>query len=428
MERLGKKVMARIKAGKVEPSGKSLMTRNKAGKLIKVKFAEEASNRTNSVGNPRRRERKALREASPACDYERVRAANIAERMELLQTLDIEAGKNSLAGDTRSGPSQRAGRSTSECGLGGKKRCSAEVDEKRGELLTRARTTLARRSTSEWGVARKKGNSVERGGPLTRAKRTLEWGVAKRTLARRSTSEWGVAGKKGCSVEVGDNLKQEEEDDVEEVAEGVAMAEGEAVKKEVGGEEDPLALPSGRDAMAGGIVVQEAFEAATMRDVEEVEDVGAVEEVNVQTVEIRNQSFLDSARIAKRKIERLKHEEEVKKAQLQELKAKDLEDIKRSSALAKTEADLLKRKKELQKRKMELELMLQGIEEEKSEMLKEKREIVQRQHERNLKAADLQAEIVAGEKIKLVNEEELRQVQAEVQAALSFLQPAAPSK
>ena len=79
--------MARIKAGKVEPRGKSLVTKNKAGKLIKVKFVEEKSN---TVGNTRRRERKALREASPACDYERIRAANIAERMELLRTLDIE--------------------------------------------------------------------------------------------------------------------------------------------------------------------------------------------------------------------------------------------------------------------------------------------------------------------------------------------------
>ena len=38
----------------------------------------------------RKKEKKALREASPACDYERIRAANIAERMELLRTLDIE--------------------------------------------------------------------------------------------------------------------------------------------------------------------------------------------------------------------------------------------------------------------------------------------------------------------------------------------------
>ena len=38
----------------------------------------------------RKRGKKALREGSPACDYERIRAANIAERMELLQTLDIE--------------------------------------------------------------------------------------------------------------------------------------------------------------------------------------------------------------------------------------------------------------------------------------------------------------------------------------------------
>ena len=34
----------------------------------------------------KKREKKALRQASPACDYERIRAANIAERMELLQT------------------------------------------------------------------------------------------------------------------------------------------------------------------------------------------------------------------------------------------------------------------------------------------------------------------------------------------------------
>ena len=34
--------------------------------------------------------RKRGKKGSPACDYERIRAANIAERMELLKTLDIE--------------------------------------------------------------------------------------------------------------------------------------------------------------------------------------------------------------------------------------------------------------------------------------------------------------------------------------------------
>ena len=38
----------------------------------------------------KRREKKALREAPPACDYERIRAANIAERMELLRRIDVE--------------------------------------------------------------------------------------------------------------------------------------------------------------------------------------------------------------------------------------------------------------------------------------------------------------------------------------------------
>ena len=54
-----------------------------------VENKEEASveRRASFDGN---RGKKALREASPACDYERIRAANIAERMELLRTLDIE--------------------------------------------------------------------------------------------------------------------------------------------------------------------------------------------------------------------------------------------------------------------------------------------------------------------------------------------------
>ena len=38
----------------------------------------------------RKGERKVPREASPACEYERIRAANIAERIELLRALDIE--------------------------------------------------------------------------------------------------------------------------------------------------------------------------------------------------------------------------------------------------------------------------------------------------------------------------------------------------
>ena len=46
-------------------------------------------NKSKEGENNRKGVRKALREASPACDYERIRAANIAERMELLRTLDI---------------------------------------------------------------------------------------------------------------------------------------------------------------------------------------------------------------------------------------------------------------------------------------------------------------------------------------------------
>ena len=45
---------------------------------------EEAQERT------RKREKKAMREVSPVCEYERIRATNIAERMEFFRTLDID--------------------------------------------------------------------------------------------------------------------------------------------------------------------------------------------------------------------------------------------------------------------------------------------------------------------------------------------------
>ena len=38
----------------------------------------------------RERKARAMREASPMCDYERIRAANIAERMEVFRMLDID--------------------------------------------------------------------------------------------------------------------------------------------------------------------------------------------------------------------------------------------------------------------------------------------------------------------------------------------------
>ena len=38
----------------------------------------------------RERKGRAMREASPMCDYERIRAANIAERMEVFRMLDID--------------------------------------------------------------------------------------------------------------------------------------------------------------------------------------------------------------------------------------------------------------------------------------------------------------------------------------------------
>ena len=54
-------------------------------------------------------------------------------------------------------------------------------------------------------------------------------------------------------------------------------------------------------------------------------------------------------------------------------------------------------------------------------------EIVRRQQERYAKAADLEAEIEAAERIKLEKEEELNKEEAEVQAALLLLQAAVSS-
>ena len=52
-------------------------------------------------------------------------------------------------------------------------------------------------------------------------------------------------------------------------------------------------------------------------------------------------------------------------------------------------------------------------------------EIVERQQERNAKAADLQAEIEAGEKVKVDKEEELEKEEAKVKAAFLLIESAA---
>merc|ERR1719430_2875848 len=95
--------------------------------------------------------------------------------------------------------------------------------------------------------------------------------------------------------------------------------------------------------------------------------------------------FLDSAKLAKRRIdqkkaslERAKQKVEFKRTILQDLKSEDLEDEKRGS---------------------ELQSML--------------KEIVQRQQERSSKVAALQAEIEAGEKMKVDKEEELEKEYAD---------------
>ena len=104
----------------------------------------------------------------------------------------------------------------------------------------------------------------------------------------------------------------------------------------------------------------------------------------------------------------------MKKNQLEDLKAEELQDMRRSADLEKTEAELVERKKELEKRKTELELMSNGIE-------KEKTEIQERQKERSATASKLRIKIAADELMEVKEEKDLKKVQAEVEAVLSLL-------
>ena len=280
------------------------------------------------------------------------------------------------------------------------------------------------------------------GGPTTRG----------RVLARRSTSEWGVGGMKRCSVGNENIVKKEPVISVQVVKDEAEVAEGEvamagAGEKERVGEGHPV----GRIIMLAGAVAQAPVVVAFVNDAEEI---GAVEEVAVIQMEIPNfqidqatslqeegdshqtrrkgevreredrasfpvstpsaedevmeeedtVDFLCSAKLAKRKIdqkkaslERTKQKVEFKKILLQDLKSEELED---------------------EKRKTELQLIFKAVEKEKSE-------IVQRQQERSAKAADLQVEIEASEKVKVDKEEDLEREEAKVQDAFLLFKAAA---
>ena len=113
-------------------------------------------------------------------------------------------------------------------------------------------------------------------------------------------------------------------------------------------------------------------------------------------------------------LKRLKFAKDMKKDQLEDLKAEELQDRRRSADLEKTEAELVERKKELEKRKTELELMSKGIE-------KEKTEIQERLKERDATATKLRIKIAADELMEVKEETDLKKVQAEVEAVLSLL-------
>jgi len=67
--------------------------------------------------NKRRKSKRAMCEMSPGCEYERIRSANIAERIEVLQMLDIDAavaGDGSGCSRKSSGKTKRNGQSYDE--------------------------------------------------------------------------------------------------------------------------------------------------------------------------------------------------------------------------------------------------------------------------------------------------------------------------
>jgi len=242
------------------------------------------------------------------------------------------------------------------------------------EKTTRSKTEVGRRVVGKGKGGKKvrieKGqNSLAGetcGGPTIRA----------RVLARRSTSEWGVGGKKKCSVGDEDVVKKEpmifvqvvKDEAVEPVQEEYGDSHHTRRKGEVGNRENRASFPESTPSAEDEVMEED------------------------DTVD-----FLGSAKLAKRNIdqkkaslERMKQKVEFKRILLQDLKSEDLED---------------------EKRKTELQLMLS--------------EIVERQQERNAKAADLQAEIEAGEKVKVDKEEELEKEEAKVKAAFLLFEAAA---
>ena len=339
------------------------------------------------------------------------------------------------------------------------KRAMAEFKAKKLASRGKEKTTRSKTEVGRPVVGKGKGgkkvriekgqNSLARetcGGPTTHA----------RVLARRSTSEWGVGGKKKCSVVKEDVVKKEpmifvevvkDEAEKEEDEEEVAMSgAGEEVQF---GEVAPVI----RDIMPAEAVAQASV--ALLNDAEEMVVVEPVEEVAVIQMEIPNfqidqatslqeegdshqtrrkgevreredrasfpvstpsaedevmeeedtVDFLGSAKLAKRKIdqkkaslERTKQKVEFKRTLLQDLESEEVED---------------------EKRKTELQLIFKAVEKEKSE-------IVQRQQERSAKAADLQVEIEASEKVKVDKEEDLEREEAKVQDAFLLFKAAAP--
>ena len=61
-----------------------------------------------------RSKRRPMFEMSPGCEYERIRAANIAERLEVLQMLGVVAGDGSSCSRKSSGKAKKYGQSSHE--------------------------------------------------------------------------------------------------------------------------------------------------------------------------------------------------------------------------------------------------------------------------------------------------------------------------
>ena len=282
----------------------------------------------------------------------------------------FEKGQNSLARETCGGPTTHARvlarRSTSEWGVGGKKKCSVvkeDVVKKEPMIFVEVVKDEAEKEEDEEEVAMSGAGEEEQVGEVPPVIRDI--------MPAEAVAQASVA-----------LLNDAEEMVVVEPVEEVAVIQMEIPNFQIDQATSLQEEGDSHQARRKGEVRDREDRASPPVATTSAEDVAMEEDCTVDV--------LVSAKLAKRiidqkkaSLERMKQKVEFKRILLQDLKSEDLEDTKR---------------------KTELQLMLS--------------EIVERQQEKGAKAADLEVEIVAGET-------ELEKEEAKVHAAILLFEETA---